>query len=88
MKVFPFFKAYKSFSKLQFQLCTDFVVLPVVSPAFLPQYNSTHISEVFCNLVAYLEKGTAGVGDGRSARHSQLSGRLAGLPQCFLELLP
>ena len=30
----------------------------------------------------------AGVGDGRSARHSQLSGRLVGLPQRFLELLP
>ena len=34
-----------------------------------------------------LEKGTAGVGDGRSARHSVLSGRLVGLPQRFLELL-
>ena len=33
-----------------------------------------------------LEEGTAGVGDG-SAKHSQLSGRLAGVPQRFLELL-
>ena len=33
-------------------------------------------------------KGTAGVGNGRSARHSVLSGRPAGLLQRFLELLP
>ena len=30
----------------------------------------------------------AGEGDGRSARHSQLSGRLTGVPQHFLKLLP
>ena len=32
--------------------------------------------------------GFFGGGYGRSARHSQLSGRLAGVPQHFLELLP
>ena len=31
--------------------------------------------------------GTAAVGDGRSERHGQLSSRLAGVPQRFLELL-
>ena len=30
----------------------------------------------------------AGVGYGRSARHSMLSGRLMSVPQHFLELLP
>ena len=34
--------------------------------------------------MASLEEGM----HGRSARHSQLSGRLAGVPQHFLELLP
>ena len=55
-----------------------------MNPALLQHYS---VSEVFCNLVNYLEKGKAGIGGGRSARQSVLSGRLAGLPQFFLELL-
>ena len=43
---------------------------------------------MYCNLVASLADGMTAVGDGRSERHSQLSARVVGVAQHFLELLP
>ena len=63
IKAFPFFIPEKKRQfKLKFQLRTDFVVLPVVSPApftAVKYYTYNNINEVNCNLVASLAEGAA-----------------------------